>query len=260
MDALLECREVSKFFGEFAALDSVSFNVPRGSIFGIAGPNGAGKTTLFNVITCNPFPPSSGKVIFDGEEIHRLKPYEIVHRGIARTFQIPVIFKNLTYLKSVMVGSIYGNLTNLRQNLFGFDRHRHERSALEALERVGLTDKRDDFTVHASLYDLKLLMIASALATNPKLICLDEPVSGLTDHEIEQIWDLILKIHKELGVSMIIIEHIMKFLMNISDEVMVLNFGKVVCEGSPREVARDGEVIKCYLGEEFQGLIKTIEG
>lgn len=259
MDTLLECQEVSKFFGDFAALDYVSFSVPRGIIFGIAGPNGAGKTTLFNVITCNPFSPSSGKVIFDGEEIQKLKPYEIVHRGIARTFQTPIIFRNLTYFKSVMVGSIYGNLTNLRENVFGFDRHRYERNALEALECVGLTSKKDDFTVHASLYDLKLLMIASALATNPNLLCLDEPVSGLTDHEIELIRELISNINKNLGITTIIIEHIMKFLMNISDEVLILNFGKVVCEGIPRDVARDKEVIRCYLGEEYEKILKDVE-
>jgi branched-chain amino acid transport system ATP-binding protein len=259
MDTILECQEVSKFFGDFAALDNVSFSVPRGIIFGIAGPNGAGKTTLFNVITCNPFPPSSGKVIFNGEEIQELKSYEIVHRGIARTFQTPVIFKNLTYFKSVMVGSIYGNLTNLKHNVFGFDRHRYEKKALESLERVGITSKKDDFTQHASLYDLKLLMIASALATNPSLLCLDEPVSGLTDHEIELIWELISNIYKDLGITTIIIEHIMKFLMNISDEVIILNFGKVVCKGMPKNVANDEEVIKCYLGDEYKRVLKDME-
>lgn len=252
MDTILECKEVYKFFGDFAALSNVSFNIPSGIIFGIAGPNGAGKTTLYNVITCNEFPPSSGKIIFEGEEIQKLKPYEIVHRGIARTFQIPVIFKNLTYLKSVMVGSIYGNLTNLRQNIFGFNRHRHERSVLEALELVDLTRKKNDLAVHASLYDLKRLMIASAIATEPKLLLLDEPVSGLTDHEIELMWELISKIYKDLGITIIIIEHIMKFLMNISNEVLILNFGEVVCKGTPREVSNNEEVIKCYLGEEFQ--------
>jgi len=123
MDKLLECVEVSKSFGDFVALNRVSFSVPEGCVFGIAGPNGAGKTTLFNAITCNPFPPSSGKVIFDGEEIQKLKPYEIVHRGIARTFQNPVIFRNLTYFKSVMVGSIYGPLSNLRHNIFRYSRN-----------------------------------------------------------------------------------------------------------------------------------------
>jgi len=259
LDELLECIEISKFFGDFAALNNVSFSVNEGSIFGIAGPNGAGKTTLFNVITCNPFPPSSGKVVFEGEEIQKLKPYEIVHKGIARTFQIPVVFYNLNYLKSVMVGSIYGNLTNLKQNVFGYSRNRYEKNALQALELVGLTSKRNDLTVHASLYDLKLLMIASAIATKPKLLFLDEPVSGLTDHEIELIWALILKLHKESDITMVIIEHIMKFLMNISDDVMVLNFGEVICRGIPRNVANDEEVIKCYLGEEFKDVFEKMK-
>lgn len=256
MNTILECVEVSKLFGDFAALNKVSFSVPKGSIFGIAGPNGAGKTTLFNIITCNPFRPTSGKVIFEGEEIQKLKPYEIVHRGIARTFQIPVIFRNLTYLKSVIVGSIYGNLTNLKQNILGYKREKHEKNALEALELVDLINKKDDFTIHASLYDLKLLMIASAIATKPKLLFLDEPVSGLTDHEIELIWDIISKIHNELNITVIIIEHIMKFLMNVSNEVMILNFGEVICKGKPETVSSDEEVIKCYLGEEFQLALK----
>ena len=256
MNTILECVEVSKLFGDFAALNKVSFSVPKGSIFGIAGPNGAGKTTLFNIITCNPFRPTSGKVIFEGEEIQKLKPYEIVHRGIARTFQIPVIFRNLTYLKSVIVGSIYGNLTNLKQNIIGYKREKHEKNALEALELVDLINKKDDFTIHASLYDLKLLMIASAISTKPKLLFLDEPVSGLTDHEIELIWDMISKIHNELNITVVIIEHIMKFLMNISNEVMILNFGEVICKGKPETVSSDEEVIKCYLGEEFQLALK----
>lgn len=256
MNTILECVEVSKLFGDFAALNKVSFSVPKGSIYGIAGPNGAGKTTLFNIITCNPFRPTSGKVIFEGEEIQKLKPYEIVHRGIARTFQIPVIFRNLTYLKSVIVGSIYGNLTNLKQNIIGYKREKHEKNALEALELVDLINKKDDFTIHASLYDLKLLMIASAISTKPKLLFLDEPVSGLTDHEIELIWDMISKIHNELNITVVIIEHIMKFLMNISNEVMILNFGEVICKGKPETVSSDEEVIKCYLGEEFQLALK----
>jgi branched-chain amino acid transport system ATP-binding protein len=256
VETLLECKEVSKHFGDFAALNKVSFSVPKGIIFGIAGPNGAGKTTLFNVITCNPFPPSSGKIIFEEKEIQKLRPYEIVHKGIVRTFQTPVRFRGLNYLKSVMVGSIYGNLASLRQNLFKYNRSRFEKNALEALELVGLANKKNDLTIHASLYDLKLLMMASAIATRPKLLLLDEPVSGLTDHEIKLMWDLVSKIHKELDLTIVIIEHIMKFLMNISDEVMILNFGQVICKGKPTEVANNVEVIKCYLGEEFKEIFK----
>lgn len=254
MDSILECKEVTKRFGGFVALDGVSFSVPRGSIFGIAGPNGAGKTTLFNCIVCNPYPPSSGKIIFEGEEIQKLKPWEITHRGIARTFQIPVRFKGLSYFKTVLVGAIFGNLKNFKDVILKYDRQRFEKRALEALEFVGLIDKKDDLTLHASLYDLKRLMIASALATEPKLLLLDEPVSGLTDHEIKAIWDLLIKVNKELEITLVIIEHVMKFLMNISDTVLVLNAGKVICVGKPREVARDPRVIECYLGEEYRRL------
>jgi len=121
-----------------------------------------------------------------------------------------------------------------------------------------LASKKNASTVHASLYDLKLLMIASALATKPKILFLDEPVSGLTDHEIELMWDVILKIHNELGITLVIIEHVMKFLMNISDEVMILNYGEVVCKGKPIDVAKNEEVIKCYLGDDYQKVLESI--
>jgi len=260
MEAILEVKEVSKTFGEFVALNKVSFDIPKGKIFGIAGPNGAGKTTLFNVITGNPYRPSSGEIIYNHEEIQNLKPYSIVHKGIARTFQIPVIYKSFSYIKSIMVGSIYGNITNLKQNVFGYDRHLYEQKALDALEFVGLINKKDELALRALLYDLKLLMIASALATDPRLLLLDEPVSGLTETEIEQIIDIIYKIHEEFGVTICIIEHIMKFLMNLSDEVMILNYGEIICRGNPKEVANNSEVIKCYLGEEYQQILETIEG
>lgn len=255
MSAILECKEVSKRFGDFTALDRVSFSVSRNSIFGIAGPNGAGKTTLFNCITCNPYPPSSGKIFFEGEEIQKLKPWEIVHRGIARTFQIPVRFRGLNYLKTVMVGAIFGNLPSLKDVVMKYDKHSIERRALKALEFVDLLNKKNALTLHASLYDLKRLMIASALATEPKLLLLDEPVAGLTDHEIKLIWDLLVKVNKELGVTLIIVEHVMKFLMNISDKVLILNAGKIVCVGRPREVSSNPEVIKCYLGEEYKEIL-----
>jgi branched-chain amino acid transport system ATP-binding protein len=255
---ILECENVSKYFGDFAALKDVSFKVKEDSIFGIAGPNGAGKTTLFNILTSCPFPTSSGKIFFEGEEIQHLQPYEIVHKGIARTFQNPVIFKNLTYENSVKVGAIYGNLSNLSKNIIQYRKSNIEDKVQKSLDLVDLTHKKNNYTIHASLLDLKLLMIASAIATEPKILLLDEPVSGLTGGEIEIIWDLITKLRKETSMSMIIIEHIMKFLMNISDEVMVLNYGEVVCEGVPKDVSRDERVIECYLGEEFKELSKRI--
>ena len=255
MDVILECKEVSKQFGDFTALNKVSFTVPKNTIFGIAGPNGAGKTTLFNVITSNPFPASAGKIIFSGEEIQNLAPYKIVHKGVLRTFQNPVLFKNFNYLKSVMVGSIYGNTPNLWQNLFKFKKNDIEKKSEYALDLVGLGGKKNNSMMHASQLDLKLLMFASAIAANPKLLLLDEPVSGLTDHEIEEIRDIIIKIHKDLKLTVFIIEHIMKFLMNISDNVLILNFGEVICQGMPKQVVNDDEVIKCYLGEEYQNIV-----
>lgn len=260
MKPILECNEVYKFFGEFRALNNISFTIPEGVLFGIAGPNGAGKTTLFNVITGNPFPLSSGKIFLEGEEIQKLKPYEIAHKGMERTFQIPVIYKSLNYFKSVMVGSIYGNFTSLKQNIFGYNKNKFERNTLEALEFVGLANKKDDLAIHASLYDLKLLMIASALAMRPKILFLDEPVSGLTGNEIEKMIDITYKINKDYGITTIIIEHIMKFLMNISDEVMILHYGEIISKGKPEDVSSDDRVIECYLGEEYKDLLKKIEG
>jgi branched-chain amino acid transport system ATP-binding protein len=244
MRPLLECRGVTRRFGDLAAIKDLDFEVYPGETYGIAGPNGAGKTTLFNVITGIPVPVTSGRVLFNGEEIHRLKAYKISHRGIARTFQIPNIIESFNYWENALIGGIFGRPSDTRHS-----RERVER----ALATVGLLEKKGLSAKGAPLFDRKRLMLASALAMEPKLLLLDEPVGGLNRAEIKQLLDLFREI-VEKGITLIIIEHVMTALMSISDRVMILHHGEKICEGKPDAVGRDKAVIEAYLGEEYQKL------
>jgi branched-chain amino acid transport system ATP-binding protein len=252
MAPILRCENVSKYFGDFAAVKDLSFHVNPGEVFGIAGPNGAGKTTLFNVISNIPFPPSSGKIIFNGEEIQGLKPHKICHLGLARTFQIPLIFKEMTYLENVLVGGIFGKDFSFYRS----DSKLSMDSANQAIKLVGLFEKRDNYPKSAPLFDIKRLMIASAVAMKPKLLLLDEPVGGLNSSEIMQLVDLIRKLQNE-GITIVIIEHVMTCLMTISQRVMILNYGEKLAEGKPEEVAENEAVIEAYLGKEYRKYLRT---
>ena len=253
MKPLLECKNVSKYFGDFAAVKNLDFQVFPGEIYGIAGPNGAGKTTLFNVITAIPSSLTSGKIIFDGQEIQRLKAHQICHRGIARTFQIPNIFERFTYLENVMIGNIFGKTAKagrISKSPVKTDPNSAQEGVIDVLRMVGLLEKKDVSVRGVSLFDMKRLMLASALATRLKLILLDEPMGGLNKAEIEQSLDLIRKINKQ-GITIVIIEHMMTALMTICDRVMILHCGEKISEGKPEEVGRDKAAIKVYLGEEY---------
>lgn len=256
MKPLLGCINVSRYFGAFAAVKNLNFQVFPGEVYGIAGPNGAGKTTLFNAVTNIPFSVTSGKVILDGKEIQKLKAHQICHAGIARTFQIPHVFDKFTYLENVMVGSLFGKHTKAGRTTKG----RHSRngtspheSAIEALRTVDLLEKKDTLARGAPLFDIKRLMVASALATRPRLLLLDEPVGGLNRSEIEQLLDLIKKVNEE-GVTTVIIEHIMTALMTVSNRVMILHNGEKISEGTPEEVGSDKAAIEAYLGKEYHVL------
>lgn len=248
---LFRVENVYKFFGTLAAVNGISFRVQSGDILGIAGPNGAGKTTLFNIITNMPYSLSSGRIIFQDKEIHSLRPHEICRMGIVRTFQIPVIFEGLSYLENVVVGEVFGSAKKNPKEENG----RMHRS-IEALDQVGLLPKKDNPVKGAPLYDVKRLMIASAIATNPKLLLLDEPIGGLTKYEIEQTLRLFRKINEE-GVTIVIIEHVMTALVRICQRLMILDYGQKICEGTPAEVIKDERVTKAYLGEKYAELVES---
>jgi branched-chain amino acid transport system ATP-binding protein len=240
MAPLLLCEGVAKAFGALRAVDGISFAVEVGETFGIAGPNGSGKSTLFNVITGVPYPADGGRVMFEGRRIDRMAPHRICRIGIARTFQKDAAFPALTVRQNVRLGAVYGRAGE-RRPVAG-------KTAEELLAFVGIAE--DQYERHAgelSLFDRKKLMIASALATMPRLLLLDEPASGLTGPEIEPLIDLIRKL-KAQGVTVLVIEHVLSLLLTVSERLMVLNQGQVLTIGGPDEIVRDPSVIAAYLG------------
>ncbi len=238
MQNILETREIAKRFGQLAAVKDLTFEVEEGEIFGIAGPNGAGKTTLFNVITGNY--PATGEIYFSGKRIDRLRPFQICLLGIARTFQIPSVFSTLTVYDNIRVGAHFGNHVRDEKN-----------TIKEITQFIGLTEKQYTLTKHLSLFDKKLTMVGAALATHPKLLMLDEPIGGLSPWEITQSIELFKRINHELGITLIVIEHLMKFLMELSNRMMILHNGQKICVGKPEEVAQDKQVIEVYLGADY---------
>lgn len=240
---LLEGVKVTRYFGGLAALKNVDFCVKEKEIVGLIGPNGAGKTTLFNCIT-GVYPPTSGKIIFEGRDITRLKPHEICKLGIARTYQIVIPFTGMTVLENVMVGALFG-----RRGSISMSDARKE--ALRCLEFVGLLDKRDVLADKLILADRKALEVARALAADPKIVLLDEVAAGLNPTETLRAMDMIKRIRDEMGITVFWVEHVMKAIMNVAERIIVLNYGEKIAEGKPSEIARDENVIKAYLGEKY---------
>jgi branched-chain amino acid transport system ATP-binding protein len=238
---LLRTDGLNRYFGKFAAIHDLSFDVQEGEIFGIAGPNGAGKSTLFNVITHIPFGPSGGKIFLDDRDITHKKPFEICKLGIARTFQVPRNFRTLTVTENLLIGSYYGRAEKSDSVT---------KEVNEVLSFVGLLPKANIIADRIPLLDMKLLMIASALVMKPRLLMLDEPIGGLNRGEIELLMEMIRKINRR-GVTVLLIEHVMKALMGLSDRVMIMNFGEKIAEGKPEEVANDQSVVEAYLGDRY---------
>jgi branched-chain amino acid transport system ATP-binding protein len=245
MGTLLQCDHVTRFFGALAAVNELSFQVTRGQLYGIAGPNGAGKTTLFNLLSGH-VAISSGEIRFNGEAIQNLAPHRICHRGIARTFQIPQVFSSGTVEENVLVGAYFGRREQLPG--WGFDRDTKNR-VQRALRLTGLEAKRRTPAHSASVFDRKRMMIASALATEPELLMLDEPFGGLNHGEIDELVVLIQQLHQS-GLTILLIEHVMRALMTLSERVMIMHHGEKLVEGTPAEIRRNSDVIQVYLGRQ----------
>jgi branched-chain amino acid transport system ATP-binding protein len=238
---VLEGEGVTRHFGGLAAVSDVDFYVDEGEILGLIGPNGAGKTTLFNLISAS-LKPKSGKILYKGKDITRLAPHQICHLGIARTFQTVKIFANLPVLQNAMVGSLFGS-----GNRIGTAEAR--KRAEEALEFVDLTPFKDARAGDLTLANQKRLEVARALATQPRLLMLDELMAGLTATEVAEAMGDVRELRAR-GITIIVIEHVMQAIMNISDRIIVLDHGQKIAEGTPEEVAKSAKVIEVYLGDE----------
>jgi branched-chain amino acid transport system ATP-binding protein len=236
--AYFEAKGITKFFGGLAAVNSVNFKVEQGQIYGLIGPNGSGKTTIFNLINAY-FPLTKGRIDFEGQEISGLKTHQICRRGIGRTFQVVKPLKRMSVMDNVIASA--------------FLRARGRREAVAEAERTiefcELTSLTDKIAKSLPIASRKRLEIARALATKPKLLLLDETAAGLNPSESEQAILLIKKI-RDSGITIIIVEHIMRVIMSISDRILCINHGMVIAEGSPAEVGSHPEVIAAYLGEE----------
>jgi branched-chain amino acid transport system ATP-binding protein len=238
---MLEVRRVSKSFRGLRAVHEASFEVPAGSINGLIGPNGAGKTTIFNMVA-GVFAPDSGEIMFDDKPIHGLRPDQVCAAGIGRTFQLVKPFAGLSVLDNVMVGAFLRTKT-------AADARRH---ALQILEKLGLAPKAALPASSLTLPDRKRLEVARALATRPRLLLLDEVMAGLRPTECDLMVQVFRDINRAEGLTILLIEHVMRAVMALAQHIGVLHHGEVIARGTPGEIVRDPAVLECYLGEETE--------
>ena len=237
---ILEAEGVTKYFGGLAAVSQVDFNVDQGKVVGLIGPNGAGKTTLFNLIS-GALVPKEGAIRFNGQNITGLKPHRICKMGLARTFQSVKIFANMPVLENVLLGSMFGTSN-------GMSSADAAREATGLLEFVGLSAVRATPAKDLTLANQKRLEVARALATKPELLLLDELMAGLNPTEVAQAMEMVTRM-RDKGITIFMIEHVMKAIMSVCDRIIVLHHGKKIAEGTPQEIATSKTVVEVYLGE-----------
>ncbi|MCD6298651.1 MAG: ABC transporter ATP-binding protein [Deltaproteobacteria bacterium] len=237
--SLFEVKNLVKYFGGLAAVNDVSFKVEKGEIFGLIGPNGSGKTTMFNLIS-DYYKPTSGKIYFKGEDITGFKTHKICHLGIGRTFQVVKPLGRMSVLDNV-IAAAFSRVSK---------KHQAHDLAMETLEFCELVHRKDVLAKSLPIGERKRLEITRAMATKPELLMLDETAAGLNPNELDAAIELIKRI-RDKGVTIIIIEHIMKVIMTISDRIHAINFGQTIAEGTPQEMANSPAVIEAYLGEEY---------